>query len=105
MQQAYVFGEELMYWTAEVFPAFMLWLNKYNIPGTVFIGKLLFLPDYNVELYVVIGKSFQLPYIPDPTAEEVDKYHQLYVTNVVALFNKYKGTYAVDGEKAVLELL
>ena len=94
-----------MYWTIEVFPTLMLWLNKYNIPGTVFIGKLLFLPDYNVELYVVIGKSFQLPCIPDPTPEDVDKYHQLYIKNIITLFNKYKKIYAVDGEKAELELL
>lgn len=88
-----------------MFPGLMLWLNKFDIPGTVFIGKFFFLPNNDLDMVAIIGKPFALPKIENPTAEDVDKYHALYIEKLQALFNKYKGKYAVDKENAVLEIL
>jgi hypothetical protein len=91
--------------TVEVLPSLMLWLNKFNIPGTIFFGKILFLPDYTIDLTAVVGKAMILPKIDNPTTEDVDKYHDLYCKNMRELFDKFKGRYAVEGDKAVLEII
>ena len=69
------------------------------------MGKYLFMPDNNIDVTVVIGKPLVLPHISEPTNEDVAKYHELYMATMKALFDKHKGKYAYDGEKAVLELL
>ena len=52
----YCFGEELTYWTISAGEKIGFWLNKYNIPGAMFIGKFLFLPNNDIDFTVVIGK-------------------------------------------------
>lgn len=105
VQPAYVFGEEQTFWTLEVMPSLMLWLNKFNIPGVVFIGKWGYLPDPNVDIIPCVGKAIELPHIENPTSEDVDKYHAVYVDNMQKLFDKFKGKHAVDGDKAQLEII
>jgi 2-acylglycerol O-acyltransferase 2 len=91
----YIFGEENTYWPVEIgFRSFRLWLNKYNIPGTLFIGKYLFLPDNNIDINIVVGAPMKIPMIAEPTAEEIDKYHTAYIDAVKKLFERYKGKYA-----------
>jgi 1-acyl-sn-glycerol-3-phosphate acyltransferase len=41
-------------------------------------------------LTVIIGEPIQVPYIPHPTVEEVDKYHAEYYEQVRLLFDTYK---------------
>jgi len=36
------------------------------------------------------GKPLGLPHIPEPTQEDVDKWHEIYCKEVTALFDKYK---------------
>lgn len=105
IQLGYVFGEELCYWTVKIWPKLMLWLNKFKIPGVVFIGKFFFLPNPDVDMVVVVGKPLELPHIENPTKEDVDKYHKLYMDKMTELFNKFKEKYAKEGEKAVLHLV
>lgn len=106
VQPAYVFGEELTFWTLEVMPSVMLWLNKFRLPGVLFLGKWgTYLPDPDVDIVPVVGAAIELPHIENPTAEDVDKYHALYVERVKALFDKYKGRYAVQGDDARLEII
>lgn len=105
IQPAYVFGEELTFWTVSVFPSLMLWLNRFHIPGTVFMGRYLFMPDNDIDVTVVVGKPISLPHIAEPTSDDVNKYHELYITSMTSLFEKYKEKYAFDGKKAMLELL
>jgi hypothetical protein len=40
-------------------------------------------------LYVT-GKAIQIPKIREPTQEDIDKYHKIYVEEVVRLFDAYK---------------
>ena len=65
----------------------------------------MFLPDNNIDVTAVVGKQIPLPKIEEPTAEEIDKYHALYIAEVKALFERNKAKYAATKDKAVLEIL
>ena len=104
---SYVFGEELSYWQLDVgFNSIRLWLNKYGIPGTVFIGKYFtFLPDCNMDVTIVVGKEIILPKIENPSPEDIDKYHAIYIKDLSALFERNKAKYAATRGDAKLEIL
>ena len=74
----------------------LLWLNKFNIPTTFFTGSFLFFPNANIDLVVVVGKAFELPLIPEPTKDDVNKYHALFIEQVTILFEKYKSNYNMN---------
>ncbi len=103
---AYCFGEELTYWTLDAGTSFRLWLNRFNIPGTIFVGKFWFLPDNNIDITVVIGKPINLPHIENPTEDQVDQYHELYMKTLTEIFDrnkvKYGSTHSAD---ATLEIM
>lgn len=81
-------------------------LNQFNIPTCIFIGRyLLFMPDDDMDFTVVVGKKIDLPQIDNPSREDVDKFHALFVERTKELFCKYKGRYAATGENAELEIL
>jgi hypothetical protein len=98
----YCFGEEFSYWQFSAGKSFRLWLNKFNIPGTLFIGKYLFLPDNDIDFTVVIGKPLVLPQIENPTDDDVDRYHDLYMRVLSEIFDRNKEKYAKPG--ATLEM-
>lgn len=106
LQPSFVFGEELTYWTIDLIPQnIAFFLNKFNIPTCIFIGKFFFMPDNDIDLVVVVGKKIPLPQISKPSAADVDKYHGLFLEAYQELFDKYKLTCSVQGAKAVLEIL
>ena len=72
----------------------MFYLNKFKIPGCFFVGKFFFYPRTDVDLCTVIGKPLELPVITNPTKEDVDKYHKLYLNSLVSLYNRYKGEFS-----------
>ena len=39
-----------------------------------------------------------MPLTPEPTNEDIDKYHQLYIDQLTGIFNKYKKIYNIDRE-------
>lgn len=87
----YVFGEEKTLWKVDLLPKRVaLWLNKFNIPATVFFGKYGLLPDDDIDLRVVVGEPLQLPTIASPSAEDVSKHHALYVQALKDLFDRHK---------------
>lgn len=100
----FVFGEE---WTVYAYSGNIqarFWLNKYKLPGVLFMAlPLLLLPWYNQDMHVVIGPSIQLPTIPNPTEEDVKKWHGLYMDKLQELFDKHKGKYCQD-PNTVLEM-
>jgi hypothetical protein len=104
VQPLYVFGEELTYWQYNFPKSIALWLNKYKIPATLFIGKYLFLPDNNIDITVVVGKPIPLPQIESPSNEEVDKYHEIYLKEMEGIFERNKEKYGVSKE-VKLEIL
>lgn len=101
----YCFGEEKTYWEKNIAStSWRLWLNRFKIPASLFVGKfLLFLPDNDIDINVVIGKAVAFPQIDNPTKDDVDKYHGEFVNALSGLFDKYKGKYADSG--SVLEIV
>jgi len=64
--------------------------RKFQVSLTYFWG-LLYLPIPRSEkLIYVRGKPLELPYIPEPTIEDIDKWHNKYCEEVNRLFNSYK---------------
>lgn len=67
-------------------------LNKFKIPGVAFFGSWFapLFPRWDCELHTVFGEGIQMPSIAEPSAEEVEKWHAVYVQGLVALFEKHK---------------
>eukprot|EP00193_Tetraselmis_chui_P006174 CAMPEP_0177757506 /NCGR_PEP_ID=MMETSP0491_2-20121128/3679_1 /TAXON_ID=63592 /ORGANISM="Tetraselmis chuii, Strain PLY429" /LENGTH=300 /DNA_ID=CAMNT_0019273161 /DNA_START=162 /DNA_END=1064 /DNA_ORIENTATION=+ len=92
---AYTFGEERTYWTWLGCMPLRLAANKYQLPGAVFLGKwCLWFPWNHTELITVIGEPLRLPRIPEPSRDDVSKWHAAYVTHLRAHFDKHKAKYA-----------
>ena len=100
----FVFGEEQTYYALSGFTDFRLWINSFKIPAILFMGKYGFLPHSNLDMVTVVGKGIVFPKIEQPTSEDIDKWHTLYISKIEELFSKYKGQYAHNGEEAQLEI-
>jgi hypothetical protein len=81
-----------------------LWLNKQNVPTSLFVGKYLFMPDDDIDFRVVVGKTIKFPHIEQPSAEDIDKHHKLWIDAYIALFNRHKAKYAATSSAAKLEV-
>ena len=99
---AYTFGENDAYYTINIFEKFRLFLNKYKIPFIFFLGKYLLLPKDNIRLHCVIGKGLVFPLIENPTNEEIEKFHKLYITSLTSLYNRYKEQFNSTNELEIL---
>ena len=65
--------------------------RKLQVSLTYFWGKWnLPIPRNQCKLLYVSGQPLGIPHIPDPTQEDIDKYHALYCQQVQRLFDKYK---------------
>lgn len=102
---AYTFGEELTYNALPHFLSFRLKMNALRVPAALFVGSpwCFFMPHSDADLVTVVGRPLQLPTIPQPTPQDVQTYHAMYVNALQALFEKHKATYAADPD-ATLEL-
>lgn len=83
------FGEEKMYYTINVLQDFRLMLaTKYKLPmmNLCFSPNFLFHPMIGSGTTTIIGKALRLPNIDNPTQEDIDKYHSLFVGEVKRIF-------------------
>lgn len=48
------------------------------------------LPRQKIRLETVVGNPFELPQIDEPTQEDIDKWHQIYIEKLVDLFERNK---------------
>lgn len=80
-------------------------LNSYNIPTCMFIGKYLFMPDDGMDLTIVVGTNIELPCIAEPSLDDVNKWHTTVLDSYMKLFDKFKGKYASSGSSAQLEIM
>jgi len=69
--------------------------NLLGFSMPLFFGRGIFLYDYGVlpqrkKLMTVVGTPIEVPLTPNPSDEEVDKYHQLYIQPLENLFEEYK---------------
>ncbi|CAK4377822.1 unnamed protein product [Aphanomyces euteiches] len=95
---SYHFGEEMTYHALTWFLPFRMWLNKFKISGVLAIGAwwCFYMPLRSAELITVVGKPIQLPTIANPTREDVEKYHKIYIDAMQDLFDRHKVKYAKD---------
>jgi len=98
----YTFNENQIYYTFNYFERLRLFLNKLKMPGCIFYSKYIFFPNYNIDLCSVIGKAIQLPKVAEPTQDEIDFYHKVYVDSVVMLYNRYKKQFNSSEELEIL---
>ena len=75
----YSFGDELSFYNFKWFKDFRLWVNSFKILLVFFISKFGFLPDPNCEITTIYGKKIPFPTIKEPTSEQVEYYHNLYL--------------------------
>lgn len=76
----FIFNENKMYSTSDFLLKQRILINKYKIPSAIFFSKYFgVLPNPFLEIYVVIGKKIDMPQISNPTKEDVDKYHKIYM--------------------------
>ncbi|OQS06578.1 diacylglycerol acyltransferase [Thraustotheca clavata] len=94
----YSFGEEFTVQCFTGFKQLRVWLNRYKIPTTFFIGRwsCFFLPKNDLDMNTVIGKPVVLPQISSPTPEDIQKYHSIYMNAVRELFDRHKAKFAAD---------
>jgi hypothetical protein len=98
----YTFNENKVYFTINIFEKFRLLLNKIKLPGTIFYSKYLFFPNSDIDLFTVIGKPVHLPLIVNPTPEEVDNYHKIYIDALLEVYNRYKTKYGASEELEII---
>ena len=70
-------------------------LAKQNIPAAAMFGAWWcpILPRPSAAIHTVFGDPVKLPKIPEPTKEDIKKYHQLYQDGLVAVFNKHRAEF------------
>nr|XP_033780926.1 2-acylglycerol O-acyltransferase 3 [Geotrypetes seraphini] len=62
----------------------------------LFLGRGIFsseswgLTPFNKPVTTIVGRPIQVPHIPVPSCEEVDKYHRLYIEELQNLFDRHK---------------
>lgn len=87
---SYTFGENKMYYTINGFDWLNLFMAKMKMPFAVFIGKRFLYPDDQIEINTVIGNGIPFPKIDNPSVEDVERFHVIYMENLVALYNENK---------------
>ncbi|XP_014286026.1 2-acylglycerol O-acyltransferase 1 [Halyomorpha halys] len=65
----------------------------------IFINK--GLAPFNSPVNVVVGKAIDVPKIPYPTDEEIEKYHTQFSEELITLFNEHKDKYTENGELVI----
>lgn len=85
----YIFGENKLFYTYTN-QTMGLFLNKFKMPGLMAYSKNGFIPNEDVVLWTIVGKGIKMPVIPNPTQEQVDKYHKIYVDKLVELYDRWK---------------
>eukprot|EP00123_Amoebidium_parasiticum_P020522 comp51583_c0_seq1/m.47675 comp51583_c0_seq1/g.47675 ORF comp51583_c0_seq1/g.47675 comp51583_c0_seq1/m.47675 type:complete len:438 (-) comp51583_c0_seq1:312-1625(-) len=53
-------------------------------------------------LVTVVGRPVECPKIDNPTEEDVEKYHAMYVANLVEVYNKYKDVHAPQRKQSMV---
>jgi len=92
----YTFGESDSYRTLDWGVKFRMWyLKTFRVPLFACWGIWWcpLLPRGQVALETVVGNPFRLPKIAEPSQEEIDKWHAIYVEKLVDLFERNKAKF------------
>lgn len=85
----YTFGETRLFntYTNETLG---LLLNKMKMPGVIAYSNRIIFPNDHVRLSTIVGRGIKMPVLPNPTQEQVDKYHQIYVNELKGVYDRWK---------------
>jgi len=89
IRPVFSFGERKTYWNCQYGLQFRLWLNSWKIPGVIPLGRWPFLPLLPRDdsfVHIVIGAPMTLPHKEQASREEVNFYHELYITKLKAFY-------------------
>ncbi|TFJ83941.1 hypothetical protein NSK_005036 [Nannochloropsis salina CCMP1776] len=92
----YLFGESNLYHTITWGRKLRLALFKrFKIPLFFARGRWFFplLPERATPLNAVVGNPIDLPRIADPTQEDIDKFHAIYIEKLTDLFERNKAAF------------
>ena len=96
-QPAYTFGECDLYTSLVAGSSVRLFmLRNFGFVIPIFWGPRWWaphLPRSDIPLHTVVGSPLQLPKIPDPTPEDVSKWHAAYIAAIKEIFDTYKGRF------------
>lgn len=67
----------------------------------IIISNILFI---KITWCFTVGKPIDVPKIPNPTAEDIDKYHKIFVDELTKLFEEHKTKYSKNQEELNLVL-
>ena len=96
VQPAYTFGEADLYHALQAGASLRMWMQRhlgFIIPifwGPYWKYGLPWLPRSDVAIHTVLGQPLILPRIDNPTPEDVQKYHSLYLQHLQQLFETHK---------------
>lgn len=99
VQPAYTFGECDLYQSMTTGATLRLWMQKhlgFIVPffwGPYYGLLMPWLPRSDIAIHTVLGAPLQLPHIPEPTTDQVKKYHQLYIEALTELFDTHKARF------------
>lgn len=91
----FAFGENNTYYNVQGLFRIRLWIAKHGIPSVVFAGLLWIFPK-SLRLRCVVSEPIAIPHIPNPTMEDVVKYHRLYVSTLKVFYEKHRGPNDVE---------
>ncbi|XP_050440927.1 2-acylglycerol O-acyltransferase 2-A-like [Adelges cooleyi] len=84
---------------------FINWKSDRVVPnGRGFFQYTFGIMPRRCSIVTVVGKPIDLPKISNPTKEEIDKYHKMYVTELTKLFEEHKNKYSTYPEEMNLVL-
>lgn len=92
LHPVYTFGECETYHTFRGLKKWRMKVAKQNVPALAFFGWPLipFLPRPTSKIMTYVGSGIDLPQIADPSREDIDHWHQIYMDSLRKLFNQYK---------------
>ncbi|XP_076643263.1 2-acylglycerol O-acyltransferase 2-A [Halictus rubicundus] len=84
--------------------------KKIGLAPIILMGRGFFQYSFGIiaqrkPITVVVGSPVEVPKIPEPTAEHIDKYHEMFITRLVELFENNKHKYVENADSVNLELL
>jgi 2-acylglycerol O-acyltransferase 2 len=103
---AFTFGESDLYRSLSIMRPINLFLVKrFGFILPLFAGCWFcpLLPRTDVELHTVVGKALSLPRIDEPSAEDIEKWHGIYMVELEALYEEHKAQFGYAGRKLYIE--
>merc|ERR1712232_616463 len=103
---AFSFGESDLYRSLSIVREMNLFLVKrFGFILPIFAGCWFcpLLPRTDVELHTVFGKALSFPRIDEPSAEDIEKWHAIYMRELEALYEEHKAQFGYADRKLQIE--